>query len=149
MDSNRLITRWKSLSQFKKVLTIAVPVIVIAVVIVVIILLNSGIRATSMRLLRMEGIVKLEDANGVEKSLIDNMRFASGDAISTGVASLASIALDDHKIVTLDENSRALFIHEGAMMELNLTDGGVFFEVNKPLEEDESRYPWHFRIRPC
>ena len=138
MDNKNLFTRWKSLSQPKKILTVAVPVVVIAAVIVVIILMNSGIRSTSMRLLRMEGIVKLEDANGVEKSLIDNMRFASGDAISTGAASLASIALDDHKIVTLDENSRAQFIQDGNMMELNLTDGGVFFEVNKPLEEDET-----------
>jgi hypothetical protein len=138
MDKNNLFTRWKSLSQPKKILTVAVPVVVIAAVIVVIILMNSGIRSTSMRLLRMEGIVKLEDANGAEKSLIDNMRFASGDAISTGAASLASIALDDHKVVTLDENSRAQFIQDGNMMELNLTDGGVFFEVNKPLEEDET-----------
>lgn len=134
----KLIDRFKKLSTKKKVIIISSAAVVIAAVIVAVILLNSGMRATSMRLLRMEGIVTLEDVNGNEKSLVDNMRFTSGDALRTGAASLASIALDDHKIVTLEENSRAQFIQNGGMLELNLTDGGVFFEVNKPLEEDES-----------
>ena len=138
MNTNSLSTKWKSLPVFKKILTIAVPAVVVIAAVVVIIMLNSGIRATTMRLLRMEGIVTLEDINGNEKSIVDNMRFTSGDALSTGEASLASIALDDHKIVTLEENSRAQFIRDGGMLELNLTDGGVFFEVNKPLEEDET-----------
>ena len=138
MNTNSLSTKWKSLPVFKKILTIAVPAVVVIAAVVVIIMLNSGVRATTMRLLRMEGIVTLEDINGNEKSIVDNMRFSSGDALSTGEASLASIALDDHKIVTLEENSRAQFIRDGGMLELNLTDGGVFFEVNKPLEEDES-----------
>ena len=134
----KLIDGFKKLSTKKKVIVISSAAVVIAAVIIAVILLNSGMRATSMRLLRMEGIVTLEDVNGNEKSLVDNMRFTSGDALRTGAASLASIALDDHKIVTLEENSRAQFIQDGGMLELNLTDGGVFFEVNKPLEEDES-----------
>ena len=138
MNTNSLSTKWKSLPVFKKILTVAVPAVVVIAAVVVIIMLNSGVRATTMRLLRMEGIVTLEDINGNEKSIVDNMRFSSGDALSTGEASLASIALDDHKIVTLEENSRAQFIRDGGMLELNLTDGGVFFEVNKPLEEDET-----------
>lgn len=132
-----LVEKWSSLSRLKKTLAVVIAAALI-IGVIAIIFLNNSIRATSMRLLRMEGIVTLEDINGNEKSLVDNMRFSNGDAISTGAASLASIALDDHKIVTLDENSRAQFSKSGNALELNLTDGGVFFEVNKPLEEDES-----------
>lgn len=138
MSIKDLGKKWTNLSTLGKALTIGIPVVVIAAVIIGVLLLNGGIRSTSMRLLRMEGIVKLEDANGVEKTLVDNMRFANGDAIRTGGASLASIALDDSKVVTLDENSRAQFLKDGNDLELNLTAGGVFFEVNRPLEDDES-----------
>ena len=133
-----LIKKWKGLSLLWKILSIAIPVVVIAVAIVIIILLSGGIKATTMRLLRIEGTVTLYDASGSEKSLFDNMRFANGDALSTGDASLAQIALDDSKTVTLDENSRAEFSQNNKSIELNLTEGGVFFDVNKPLEDDES-----------
>ena len=138
MNIKDLGKKWTNLSTPGKALTIGIPVVVIAAVIVVILLANGSLRATSMRLLRMEGTVKLYDADNNEKTLVDNMRFTSGDSISTGYASLASIALDDSKIVTLDENSRAQVLKSGNDLELNLTAGGVFFEVNKPLEDDES-----------
>lgn len=138
MNIKDLGKKWTNLSTPGKALTIGIPVVVIAAIIVVILLANGSLRATSMRLLRMEGTVKLYDADNNEKTLVDNMRFTSGDSISTGYASLASIALDDSKIVTLDENSRAQVLKSGNDLELNLTAGGVFFEVNKPLEDDES-----------
>ena len=138
MNIKDLGKKWTNLSTPGKALTIGIPVVVIAAIIVVILLANGSLRATSMRLLRMEGTVKLYDADNNEKTLVDNMRFTSGDSISTGFASLASIALDDNKIVTLDENSRAQVLKSGNDLELNLTAGGVFFEVNKPLEDDES-----------
>ena len=70
MNTNSLSTKWKSLPVFKKILTIAVPAVVVIAAVVVIIMLNSGVRATTMRLLRMEGIVTLEDINGNEKSIV-------------------------------------------------------------------------------
>ena len=133
-----LIRKWTDLSTLWKILTIAIPAAVIAGVVILIVVMNSGLTATTMRLLKVQGTVALQDADGNERTLVENMRFNSGDAISTGVSSLASIALDDHKIVTLDESSRAVFTKEHNMMELNLTAGGVFFDVNQPLEENET-----------
>lgn len=133
-----LIKKWTSLSTLWKILSIAIPSVVIIGVIILIIVLNSGLSATTMRLLRIEGTVTLQDASGNDKSIVDGMRFSSGDAISTGVQSLAQIALDDHKVVTLEENSRAEFTKSRNMMELNLTAGGVFFNVDQPLEENET-----------
>ena len=121
-----------------KILSIAIPSVVIIGVIVLIIVLSNGLTATTMRLLRVEGTVTLEDAAGAQREIVNSMRFDSGDAISTGAASLASIQLDDHKIVTLEENSRAEFTKARNMLELNLTSGGLFFDVNQPLAEDES-----------
>ena len=133
-----LVKKWSSLSKMWKILSIAIPSVVIIGAIVLIIVLSNGLTATTMRLLRVEGTVTLEDAAGAQREIVNSMRFDSGDAISTGAASLASIQLDDHKIVTLEENSRAEFTKARNMLELNLTSGGLFFDVNQPLAEDES-----------
>ena len=90
MNIKDLGKKWTNLSTPGKALTIGIPVVVIAAVIVVILLANGSLRATSMRLLRMEGTVKLYDADNNEKTLVDNMRFTSGDSISTGYASLTA-----------------------------------------------------------
>lgn len=134
----KLVDKWMRLRPLYKGLSIACAVILIAAITVLIVFLSSGYYATTMRLLKIEGTVTLEDENGVEKSIVKNMRFSSGQALNTGASSLASIALDDDKIVTLQENSRAEFTKSRNMMELKLTAGGLFFEVNKTLETDET-----------
>ncbi|MBR5360506.1 MAG: FecR domain-containing protein, partial [Lachnospiraceae bacterium] len=127
----------KNLDKKKLIIAIA-AVVVIAIVATVLILLAGGkYRATTMRLLRMEGTVNLEE-NGKSKTVIDNLRLKSGNAINTESASLASIGLDETKIVTMDELSRAEFSQKGKKLDLNLTKGSLFFEVKKPLEDDES-----------
>ena len=94
--------------------------------------------ATSMRLLRVEGTVNIETANGGTKPVIDNIRFQSGDALSTGADGLASVGLDDTKIITLQNDSRAEFKKKNKKLELKLTKGGLFFEVTEKLSDDES-----------
>ncbi len=124
----------------KKYLIIAAAIIVVAVIAVfsAILIKNGGrIRATTMRMLRMEGTVTLEE-NGKFKTIIDNLRLKSGDALNTEVESLASISLDETKVITMDELSRAEFNQKRKMLDLNLTKGSLFFEVSKPLEDDET-----------
>lgn len=127
----------KSLSTKTKVISCVVAAVII-VGIVVAILLMRGYYAKTMRLLRVEGTVKVEDTDGSEKTIIENMRFQSGQAINTAAASLASIGLDDEKIVTLQENSRAEFKKSRNMLELKLTAGGVFFQVKEKLQDNET-----------
>ena len=100
-------------------------------------LFRGKIRATTMRLLRLEGTVSMEE-NGREKTIKENLRLKSGNALNTEVKSLASIGLDDAKVVTMNETSRAEFTQKGKYLDLNLTRGSLFFEVDKPLEEDET-----------
>ncbi|MBO4390185.1 MAG: FecR domain-containing protein [Lachnospiraceae bacterium] len=112
-------------------------VLFIAAVAIFLIFGKDKLSATSMRLLRIEGVVTLQ-SGGKTKTIVDNLKLASGDVLSTEKDSLASIALDDSKAVTLQENSSAEFKKNGKKLELNLTAGSLFFEVSKKLEDDES-----------
>jgi len=93
--------------------------------------------ATTMRLLQKEGIIHLF-SGGKEKTVTDELKLESGDNLQTEAASKVSVSLDDHKIVTLDENSSADFKQEGKALSLFLNEGTIFFQVNEKLAEDES-----------
>ena len=93
--------------------------------------------ASTMRLERMEGTVRLEDEKGKEQETAGGMRFRSGNTLRTGSSSLASISLDRSKLITLDEKSRADFLKRWRYLELKLTEGRLFFDVSKPLSEKE------------
>ena len=98
---------------------------------------KNGNLANSMRLLRVEGTVSIEDSKGNNKPVMDNLRFQSGDALTTGSDGLASVGLDDTKIITLQNDSRSEFVKKGKQLELKLTKGAVFFNVTEKLREDE------------
>ncbi len=121
----------------KKIIICIIAVILVAVALIVFLYFRSQIRATTMRVLRLEGEVTLTD-NGKDKTVRENLRLNSGNALSTAIESLVSIGLDDTKIVTLDEMSRAEFNQSGRMLDLELTAGSLFFEVQKPLDDDET-----------
>ncbi len=123
----------------KSLVFISVLVVFAAVVTTVFVLIyQKGYHATSMRLLRVEGTVNIETANGSTKPVIDNIRFQSGDALNTGADGLASVGLDDTKIITLQNDSRAEFTKQGKHLELNLTKGAIFFNVTEKLQPDET-----------
>lgn len=124
-------------SKKKKIILIIVAAVILLLGIILFFLWRSKITATTMRILRIEGTVTLED-DGKEKTITNNLRLNSGNALTTALKSLVSIGLDDTKIVTLDEMSRAEFNQSGRKIELNLTAGSLFFEVQKPLDNDES-----------
>lgn len=129
----------KSLSQKQKIIISVIAVSVVAAIAVTCILVSrNNLLATTMRLLKVEGTVNLEDSNGNSKPVIDNLRFQSGDALITGADGLASIGLDDTKIVTLQNDSRAEFKKKNKQLQLNLAKGAVFFNVTEKLKADET-----------
>ena len=133
-----LVNKIKSLSpKMKLIMSVALAAIIAAVVVCVVISRYKYL-ATTMRLLRMEGTVNIEDARGGSKPASANIRFQSGDAINTGSDGLASVGLDDTKIVTLQNDSRAEFQKKGKHLELKLTKGAVFFNVTEKLKADET-----------
>ena len=134
-----IIDRIRYLSKKEKIIIASVSaVIVIAVIAVIVVIANNRYLATTMRLLRVEGTVNIEDSTGSTKPVIDNIRFQSGDALSTGADGLASVGLDDTKIVTLENDSRVEFVKQGKQLELTLTQGALFFEVTEKLADDET-----------
>ncbi len=94
--------------------------------------------AGTMRLLRYEGTVEIFDPEGVSRFVLENVRFASGEAMQTGEDGLASIGLDDTKIVTMDASSRVEFIQENSHLRLKLSQGTLFLDVQEKLDENES-----------
>ena len=92
-----------------------------------------------MRLERHEGDVSLTDKKGKDRPLKEDLRFQDGDELGTGEESLAGISLDDTKAALLDANSTAEFFQgeKGDWIEIDLTEGNLFFNVKEKLEEDE------------
>ena len=132
-----ILYTWSGFSTKKKAIIIGVfAFIVLAVVLTL--CLTSGYKATTMRLLRMQGTVTLVTSSGSTKEPKGNMRFSSGDSLATGEDGLATIALDDDKIITLQSNSRAEFSKSRKKIEMTLTQGALYFNVTKPLEGDET-----------
>lgn len=132
-------TEKKNFALDKKKLIIigAVAAVVVIGVVLFLVLGNDSLRATTMKLLRMEGTVTLEE-EGKTKAVKENLRLKNGDAVTTETASLVSVGLDETKIVTLDELSRAEFQQAGKALDLKLTRGKLFFNVTEKLEADAS-----------
>lgn len=128
----------KKINVKKLSIIIAIALVAVAAAAVCIVMAQKNYLATTMRLLRIEGSVTVEDSKGGAKPIVDNMRFQSGDALSTGSNGLASVGLDDTKIVTLNADSRAEFVKKGKQLELKLTKGAVFFNVTEKLRSDET-----------
>ena len=90
--------------------------------------------AGTMRLLRYEGTVEIFDPAGQPRFVLENARFSSGETMRTGENSLASVSLDDSKILTQDQNTQVQFIQEGSHMLLKLIEGEIFLDVQKKLD---------------
>ena len=99
---------------------------------------DQDLTASTMRMLKQEGVVKLYDANNKELSLKENLRLNSGNTLETEVESLAGVALDDTKMVTIDELSNILVNQDGKKLSIDLKEGSLFFEVTEKLDADAS-----------
>ena len=119
------------------ILVLSLAVVAAVAVVAGVLLTRNDYLAKTMRLLRVVGTVNIEDQKGVTKPVTENVRFQSGDAVSTGSDGIASVGLDDKKIVTLNNDSRAEFIKNGKNLELKLTKGTCFFNVTEKLRSDE------------
>ena len=121
-----------------KIIYSVVALGIVAAIVIAIVLSRNGYLANTMRLLRVEGTVNIENGDGGTKPVIDNIRFQSGDALNTGADRLAFVGLGESKIVTLQNDSRAEFTKSGKRLELKLTKGALFFNVTEKLSEDET-----------
>ncbi len=102
----------------------------------------GGEKAALLRLLRTRGTVLVQDEKEKELELRENMGLYGGYGVDTRTESYGWITLDEDRLAKLDEESAVDIEQSGRELELVLREGSLFFQIDKPLEEDES-----FRIR--
>lgn len=95
-------------------------------------------RATTMRLEKAEGEVLVWDEQEENLELQENLPLYSGYSVLTQEESYGWIGLDDTKLAKLGERGYATVQKEGRDLLLTLEVGDLFFQVAKPLEEDET-----------
>lgn len=95
-------------------------------------------KATTMKLIKTDGEVGVENEKGKSVDLIENLGLYNGYNIDTQTKSFAWIDLDDTKLTKMDEKSDVDITKDGKKLELVVNSGGLFFNVTKPLEDDES-----------
>ena len=93
---------------------------------------------TTMKLIKTDGNVGVENEKGKSVDLIENLGLYNGYGIGTQTKSYAWIDLDDTKLTKMDEKSNVDITKDGKKLELVVNSGGLFFNVTKPLEDDES-----------
>ncbi len=94
--------------------------------------------AALMRLMKTEGTVSVTNSKGRSVTVRDDMRLNSGYGLETEEASYAWINLDDAKLVKMDAVSEISIRKSGKKLDILLDSGNLFFNVSKPLEEDET-----------
>ena len=117
--------------------SVCAAVAVIAVVAAIILNANR-ITAISIRLQRIVGTVNLYDGKGKEKTLVEKMRLSSGHSLTTALESLVMVSLDETRLLTLEEGSKAQIQAKGKKLAFDLKSGSLFFNVNEKLEDDET-----------
>ena len=95
-------------------------------------------RATTMKLEKTEGTVKVKTQNGAARKISNGMRLYNGNSVETATDSYAFISLDSSKAVKLSENAKASLRQNGKKLELLVKKGQLFFNVSTKLKDDES-----------
>ncbi|MBR1477969.1 MAG: FecR domain-containing protein [Lachnospiraceae bacterium] len=130
-------SRGKYSTKSRIIVTAIVVTIILSAIIAIVSFFAGKITARIMRIAEFYGIVHLED-NGNIASIQNNIRLHDGNALNTEDDSYVSISLDKNKLVTVLENSRTEFLSSGKNIEMRLSDGSLFFNVQKQLADDES-----------
>ena len=98
----------------------------------------SGLKATTMSLVKREGDVEVRDGDGRDIEPRENLKLYSGYGVETAKGSYAWINLDDVKLVKMDVKSEIEIRKDGGDLEIKLQKGSLFFNITEPLEDDES-----------
>ena len=95
-------------------------------------------RNSSIRLLEYEGEIEILNEKEEAVEVTEDFIFSSGDILSTGEKSTASVELAEERIVTLDEKTSVGFVQDGDSLKLVLIEGTILLDVQNKLTEKES-----------
>ncbi len=99
---------------------------------------GTGASGAVMFLRKTEGTVTVSDAEGQRVEPAERLGLYSGYGVETKEESFAWIDIDKVKLAKLNENSGVAITRDGKSLAIELLSGGIFFNVTKPLAEDET-----------
>lgn len=99
---------------------------------------GNPLLATTIKLQKAEGTVTILDQKGKDLAPREEMNLYSGYQVSTQKTSYAWIDLDREKLTKLDAESEAQIEKSRNKLEITVNSGNLFFNITKPLDEDES-----------
>lgn len=89
-------------------------------------------------LAKTEGKIEIVNRRGKDVSPRENLHLFDGYRMGTDVLSYAWMNLDEERLVKLDQESRIEIEKKRKKLEIAVESGSLFFNIAKPLEEDES-----------
>lgn len=99
---------------------------------------ESAASASTLRLEKTQGEVTITNAASRAITVREGGRLRSGYQVTTDIGGYAWLALDDDKLVKLDGDTQVTVKQNGKKYELMLEYGKIFFDVQEPLEQDET-----------
>ena len=127
----------RDLSTAKKIIIAACFAVLLAAVGCTI-FLTKDYYSKTIKVVTSEGDVTFATADGVVKKCDSNGRINTGDCILTGEDGIASVALDNSKTITIENNSLVFFTKNGNSASADISNGGLFFENSSSLSVSES-----------
>lgn len=121
----------------KRIIIAIVSALLIALLSVGFFIYRDQFMAITMRIQRLVGTVNLYN-EGHEQELREKMRLGAGQTVETAGESLIMVSLDDTKLMTMEESSKADIKARGKKLEFDLIEGNLFFNVTEKLKKRES-----------
>lgn len=122
----------------KRIIAIIIAAVLLVAAVIGFFIYNSAITAVTMRIQRLVGTVNLYNEEGNEQSLREKMRLGAGQTVTTAGESLIMVSLDDTKLMTMEETSKAEIKTRGKKLLFNLLEGNLFFNVTEKIADNES-----------
>ena len=124
-------------STTKKIL-FGLTIVLLGAIIACVIYLTRDYYSKSMVVVTSTGTVTFADSTGHVKSYDNGKRLNTGDCILTGSDGTASIAIDNRKMVTIENDSLISITKNGSTAAVEIRSGGLFFENGASLPAGES-----------
>ena len=121
----------------KRIIIAIVSALLVALLSVGLFIYKDQFMAVTMRIQRLVGTVNLYN-EGKEQDLREKMKLGAGQTVETAGESLIMVSLDDTKLMTMEESSKADIKARGKKLEFDLIEGNLFFNVTEKLKKRET-----------
>lgn len=116
---------------------IILPLLALAAVLAVLLAACGG-KAASIRLERTEGAVSVWDEKEASLTPEEELGLYAGYRMATEASAYSWLSLDEKRLAKMDENSTVDVESAGKQLKLALESGSLFFNIEKPLDKDET-----------